>query len=159
MTTTREKALEAALRACLAQFEPNQADYTDGDQINRPGWLEATYAALALPPDAPTSAPSAEGEHESIPGVLRVSWTVLEEDDGRAYKIYDSTGSMVAMATAPDTPAKIRWDDITARAHLIAAAPDMLAALQAVLEANGAEQEDARNLASDAIARATGKEG
>ena len=71
-----------------------------------------------------------------------------QPEAGRWY-LYDSRGACLARFNLDSGHAS----------RLAAAGPDMLAALQAVLEANGAEQEDARNLASDAIARATGKEG
>lgn len=113
MTTTRERALEAALRqfwqAHESAYVSAMADDTERGPYDEAA--DAARAALALPP-SPQPAPVAGG-----------SWSFDSDDDGPDVTIWQGED---CVATAWNYEGGRQYD----HARLIAAAPDMLAALQ-----------------------------
>jgi len=163
MTTTREKALEAALRACLPHAERIAATTpTTPTRSQRQHEAAAAArqarAALALPPDQPAApAPVAAGEWLRNGDVVQ----------SRALEIVACRGSY-APEVKDGSHGATDWEK---SARLIAAAPDMLAALQGLVAWDKAQYgdeganvdwsgfDDAMSIVRAAIARATGREG
>lgn len=94
----------------------------------------------------------------------RGPWTVVEYGDGDSLAIHDGDSANRICFMATHGSSRKQWDAIQANARLIAAAPDLLEALQAyhehfgVLEDNHMLHEDARRcakLARAAISKAT----
>lgn len=148
-SSTREQALEAALRSVIAIYDTGRGIESCRTEIN------ACRSALALPPDAaPQNAPVATGDH--TPGPWHVCDPIPEqrEDDGTSPYIHHEGHVIAVLNDAGQDDMQSRID-----ARLIAAAPDMLAALHTICQPGnlGDMQGDLMALGRAAIARATGK--
>ena len=141
---TREQALEAALRTAV--------EIAPGGMLET-HWGREARAALALPPEP---APAAAGAHTPGP------WQYL---DGMVFEAREPDGWKIC--NLADFRPHQSIEAMAANGCLIAVAPDMLAALQAILDemAGGNPTlsplqlaDFIRNTARAAIARAT-KEG
>lgn len=163
--TNRERALEAALRAMTSS---GQGYVKHGLDIHTPGAGCPVCAALALPP-SPQPSPVAEGDH--TPGPWHINYHGGQTTDAYVWGPDGTKRGCIASVNL----CGLDRDDFTARsgnARLIAAAPDMLAALQKadealqaaeqhVLCASGQELKEVtrgRARIRAAIARATGRE-
>lgn len=121
--TTRERALEAALRAMTSS---GQGYVKHGLDIHTPGAGCPVCAALALPP-SPQSPPVAEGDH--TPGPWHINYHGGQTTDAYVWGPDGTKRGCIARVNL----CGLDRDDFTARsgnARLIAAAPDMLAALR-----------------------------
>lgn len=160
MTTTRERALEAALRICLEAAETMSLHPSAQSRMearrSRDRIQNTAGAALALPPSPePQPSPVAAGEHTPGP------WHIKQAESGHTAIYPENSRERVADIYCPlDVDGHH-----AANARLIAAAPDMLAALQQVAAQPDNTSGDrgpikyARHIAKCAIARATGREG
>ena len=85
-------------------------------------------------------------------------WAVLPD---RPYEVLDRTASRIAIASAGEMPAGRADNVVEANARLIAAAPDLLAALNALAawaDHMGGWDSPAWEQAEESIAKATGRE-
>jgi len=83
------------------------------------------------------------------------TWEIVPYGDGDSLVIHSGPNERVCfMATPGESPGAM--ERIERNARLIAAAPDLLAALQVVMSSHGEQLHDAFDDACKAIAKATG---
>lgn len=168
MTTTRERALEAALRICLEAAETMSLHPSAQSRMearrSRDRIQNTAGAALALPP-SPDKLPCGCVNHDGGPYAL--SCVLMGEMEPNIYsEIVEAAVNWIsADADNPDTPPEA-WQQAI---PVILAAPDMLAALRNLLDdikTSGiplcTEEGGITGAIDDAeyaIARATGREG